>query len=188
PQAAHDEDEQVDGVRHQHQAGQHLEAARTQDQPDAGAEQHADGERNDNFHQRLPRLGRTTVSGAPACGRRLRTVWCASAMRISMVEPTTTKNTPRSNTKALGTCTSPSSGRCRCAVWLVRNGKPNASAPRPVAQAVNSAREIHRSGRRRMCSSSHAVPAIMCSTMTATEKIRPATKPPPGRLWPRMKK
>src|SRR5690606_38398180 len=134
PQPAHHEDEQVDPVGHQQQAGDDLEGPRPQDQPGARAEQHADGDGDDGFHQDLPPSAAPSSSVAGAL-RWLRTDWWASAISISMVVPTTTANTPRSNRKALGKCTSPSSGSLTCAVCEVRKGWPNSHAPMPVPPA-----------------------------------------------------
>lgn len=52
------------------------------------------------------------AAGASSPGWRCaRSDWCASATSISIVVPTTTANTPRSKTKALGRCSSPTSGQ-----------------------------------------------------------------------------
>ncbi|MCY1509599.1 hypothetical protein D9M68_439510 [compost metagenome] len=40
----------------------------------------------------------------------------------------------------------------------------------------------------RRCSSTHSVPETMNCSTSATDITSPATKPPPGALWPRMKK
>src|SRR3546814_8109329 len=50
------------------------------------------------------------VARGDSC-RCARIDWCASAVRISRVAPTTTISTPRSKKVALGRCTSPIHGR-----------------------------------------------------------------------------
>src|SRR3546814_16375357 len=74
------------------------------------------------------------VARGASC-RCARIDWCASAVRISRVAPTTTISTPRSKKVALGRCTSPLHGRFACTVWLVRNGKPKRTEPGPVTEA-----------------------------------------------------
>src|SRR5690606_19176671 len=144
PQPAHQEDEQVHRVGHQQQARDDLEGPRSQDQPDTRAEQDADADRDHRFHQAasagwVDSFGSAPVPGTGATGALwLRTDWGARATSSSIVAPTTTRNTPRSNAAALGTWTSPSSGMCRCTVWLVRKGYPKSQAAAPVAPAISS--------------------------------------------------
>ena len=52
-QAPHAEDEQIDGIRQQRQAHDVLEGARAQQQPHARAREHANGNDQNDFHQRL---------------------------------------------------------------------------------------------------------------------------------------
>jgi hypothetical protein len=53
-QTAHAENEQIDAIRQQAQAHDHLERPWPQDQPDAGRGEHADGDCDDFFHQTAP--------------------------------------------------------------------------------------------------------------------------------------
>src|SRR5690606_28357315 len=104
-------DEQVHGVRQQRQPDHDLIGAGAEDQPHAGGGQHADGHRDERFHQADPR----SASGEkPGWGvlrlNGLRTDWCASAIRISTVAPITTENTPMSKKKAVTIGIVPSSG------------------------------------------------------------------------------
>src|SRR3954462_6017427 len=183
PQAAHAKNEQVDCVRQQGQPHDNLEGARSQQQPDARCRQYPDCEGNDFFHQNSPRA--PSVSAGSGL-RWLRSDWCARAVRISIVAPTTTANTPMSKNMALGTWTSPMSGTRRCAVCVVRNGYPKANAPSPVATAHSNPVTIQGVERCLICVSTHSVPATMYCAMNAIARTRPATKPPPGSLCPRI--
>src|SRR5690606_2598021 len=104
-QAADAEDEQIDGIGQQRKPDDHLIGAWAQQKPHAGACHDADAERENEFHQLSSAFG---VSMART--RCLRTDWCASAMRISTVAPTTSENTPRSKNRALATGALPTSG------------------------------------------------------------------------------
>ena len=73
-----------------------------------GSAEHADDEREQGFH--LARSRGLRRGGAAAGWRCARIDWCASAVRMRSVAPTTTANTPRSKKVALGRCTSPTSG------------------------------------------------------------------------------
>mmetsp|Transcript_44565 Transcript_44565/g.104710 ORF Transcript_44565/g.104710 Transcript_44565/m.104710 type:complete len:214 (+) Transcript_44565:4635-5276(+) len=155
-QAADAEDEQVDRVRKQRQADQHLEGPRPQHQPHAGTGHHPDRDGDHHFHQpSLPSAG-----GRP-CRRRARSDWWAMAVSSSRVEPTTTANTPRSKIAAVGRCTSPTSGQVTCAVCVVRKGWPSASEPSPVASAISKPIAIQRVGSRCIRSSTQRVPLTM---------------------------
>src|SRR5699024_1147007 len=105
-QAADGEDEQIDGIGHQRQPDDDLKRARSQYQPGAGTDQHPDGKRQYPLHQRASSSS-ATVSAARTGRRR---VWCASTTGISELAPATTPNTPKSNSKALLSGMSPSSG------------------------------------------------------------------------------
>src|SRR5690606_14719400 len=94
----------------------HLEGTRPQDQPDARGKEYANGNGDDGFHQFFSCPVASAASMAATGRRWLRSDWCARAVSISMVAPTTTLNTPRSKKKALGRCSSPSSGSSKWAV------------------------------------------------------------------------
>src|SRR5688572_26065147 len=166
----HDEDEQIDGVGEKRQADDHLEGARTQQQPDPRACQDADPQGDDELHQR---------------GRCARVDWCASAISTRPVAPTTSANTPRSKKNALGRWTSPMKGSVTCAVCEVRKGCAKSQEPAPVAAASSSPAPIQRSGRMARRASAQRTPPAMYCRITPMVSAIPATKPPPGRLWPR---
>src|SRR5690606_1064458 len=139
----HAEDEQVDRIRQQHQSHHHLEGTGAKHEPYAGSAQYADRQREKHLHQ-----GVSVVAASADRGRWARIDWCASAVRISSVAPTTTASTARSKKAALGRCTSPISGSDTCAVWVVRNGKPITTATSPVVAPSSSPAAIQRAGRR----------------------------------------
>src|SRR5471032_2879032 len=119
-QAAHAEDEQVDPVGQQAQAHHHLERPWPQDQPDARGRQDPNGNCDDFFHQAAPPGLATAFAWLP--GLWARTDWWPRAVSISKVAPTTMAYTPTSKNNALATWMSPSTGRLKCQVWVVRNG------------------------------------------------------------------
>src|SRR5690606_15545373 len=110
------ENEQVDRIGEQRKANDHLEGAGTQDQPDAGGGQQADGERQDCFHYAPPAVP-VAATASPAFAARLgaarwpRVDRRASAPRIRPVAPTTRRATPMSNSSALATGIFPRTGR-----------------------------------------------------------------------------
>ena len=85
---AHAEDEQIHRIRQQRETHDHLERARPQQQPHAGARQHADREREDDLHQ-TSAIERGLHRQSPCLDGRVlrgrRSDWCASAMSISTV-------------------------------------------------------------------------------------------------------
>src|SRR3989344_4570842 len=196
-QAAHAEDERVDGVRQQRQAHDDREGAGPQQQPYARAGEHANGQGQYQFHAVSPRVVGTVAAAACSAAsssarallyRWLRTDWWAMPVRMSMVEPTTRVNTPMSKNSALATWISPTTGSAKCAVWLVRKGWPRAQPPRPVANAASRPTPIQRRGYSGRWASTQDVPETMYCGSRATENTSPATNPPPGSLWPRMKR
>src|SRR5690606_20973370 len=107
------DDEEIDRVGKQGQPQYDLEGARAEQEPEPRRGEDADGERENDFHQTPP-------SGARACGSSSafllsgeRIDWCASAIRIRTVVPTTTAKTPMSNSRALAIGISPISGIAR---------------------------------------------------------------------------
>src|SRR5690606_946124 len=126
--AAGGEDEDVDGVGEERQPDDHLEGARTEQQPDAGAREHAYAERDDELHQSSPAAAPTATRGGGAVAsragvaRRPRTDWWASAISMRTVAPNTKAKTPMSKRRALAVGTSPMSGSRWYPKYDVRNG------------------------------------------------------------------
>src|SRR5690606_25148228 len=183
-QPAGGEDEQIDRVGNQGQADDHLEGARAQQQPGAGAGEHADGQGEDQFHQCLAST-RKLPSAATTAVRGRRSDWCASATSINVVAPTTRQNTPRSNSTAVASGSFPSNGSSAYWKCEVRNGWPKSSEPRPVPAASSRPIAIQRTGRTRSRASTQRAPRAMYIRISATETVMPAAKPPPGRSCPR---
>src|SRR5699024_10975115 len=124
-QAAAGKNEQVDGIGQQRQPDDDLERARAQQQPQSRAAQHADAECEHEFHQRP----RSDLRARRTGGAGRRSDWCASTTRIKALVPTTTANTPTSNSIALVSGNGPSTGSCKVSKWEVKNGRPASSAP-----------------------------------------------------------
>src|SRR5690606_19270569 len=116
-QPPHGEDEQVDAIGDQRQADDHLIGARTQQQPHAGAHQHADAERKGQFGHWASSAGTAVLAT-----RSLRIDWCARAINISTVAPTTRAKTPRSKNSAVAAGTFPITGSSTYCAWEVRKG------------------------------------------------------------------
>src|SRR5690606_37412337 len=134
-QAAGGEEEQVHRVGDQGQADDHLEGARAQQQPYARCGEHADGQGKHEFHQPWPSTCSVPWAPTTVVLRGRRSDWCASAMSIRVVAPTTRQNTPMSNSTAVASGILPSNGSSAYWKCEVRNGWSNASAPRPVPAA-----------------------------------------------------
>src|SRR5690606_12720209 len=98
-----------------------LIGARAQEKPHARAGQDADAEGKDELHQ----ASSSALAASTARTRWLRTDWWASAMSISTVAPTTSENTPRSNSRAEAVGTFPMNGISVYWKYEVRNGMPN---------------------------------------------------------------
>src|SRR5690606_9734943 len=105
PEAARAEDEQVHRVGDEREPDDHLEGARPEQQPHAGSDERTDADGENEFHQASPAsagAGGTGSASVPMrAGRCVRMDWWASAMRMSTVAPTTSRNTPRSKRSAL---------------------------------------------------------------------------------------
>ena len=133
----------------------------------------------------VPRAGSAPLAGtARGAARWLRTDWCASAISISTVAPTTSENTPRSKRSALATGTRRSEGsRHRRST---RSGRDGRTARRPLRCTAASKRPkpIQRTGRIRRRASTQIVPRAMYCRMNATAMVTPATNPPPGQVVP----
>src|SRR5690606_11863027 len=105
---AHRVDEQVHRIGDQRKADDDLKRARSQYQPYARSGENADAEGQNQFHQASPSVAsRSTWVSV----RGVRIDWCAMAISMSAVAPTTRRNTPRSNSSALASGTSPKTGR-----------------------------------------------------------------------------
>src|SRR5690606_11080412 len=120
-QAARRQQEHVDGVGEHREPDDHLEGPWPQHQPHAGGGYGADTEGGYQLHQSLP-----PASAGPAgprlpwttsCSSReldtilgVRIDWCASAMSMRTVAPTTSTNTPRSKSVAEEMGMGPNSG------------------------------------------------------------------------------
>src|SRR3546814_6272809 len=103
------EDEQIDRVGQQRQSQDDLEGSRAEQQPQPRRREDADGEREHDLHQSAP--SPTSCDGFAARGDRID--WCAKATRMSAVVPTTTANTPISNSNTLANGIAPMIGRSR---------------------------------------------------------------------------
>src|SRR5699024_974244 len=104
------EDEEVDAVGEEREPDDHLKGPRTQQQPHARGHENADPEGEDEFHQAVSSAARSSSSARScSCSRRrlARSDWCASAISMSTVAPTTSANTPRSKRSAVAAGTSP---------------------------------------------------------------------------------
>src|SRR5690606_23798485 len=108
-----------DAIGQQAEADDHLKGARPEQQPDARSGQHADAQRQYQFHQAA-----SFPASAASCARmRLeRSDWCAMAIRIRIVAPSTTAKTPASNSSAVAAGTGPMNGRSTYCACAVRNG------------------------------------------------------------------
>src|SRR3546814_4532058 len=95
----------------QGQPDDHLEGARPQQQSHAGRGQDPDGDRQHQFHQPAPSGSIVPSAVTMVAPRGRRSDWCASAISISVVAPTTRQNTPRSNSTAEASGIRPNIGR-----------------------------------------------------------------------------
>jgi hypothetical protein len=113
-----------------------------------------------------------------------RTDWWAIAVRISMVEPTTRANTPISKKVALARCTRPPRQR---EVEGVAGQEGVAGGHRPGRCPAHTAgpRQSSGAGSGMRLHPLRARDDVL--QQQATENTSPATKPPPGWLWPRTK-
>src|SRR3546814_13179577 len=106
-----------------------------QQQPHAGRGQDPDGDRQHQLHQPAPSGSIVPSAVTMVAPRGRRSDWCASAISISVVAPTTRQNTPRSNNTAEASGIRPTSGRT--AYWKGEggNGCTKGSEPRQVPTA-----------------------------------------------------
>ncbi|MCY1425578.1 hypothetical protein D9M71_413690 [compost metagenome] len=88
---------------------------------------------------------------------------------------------------ALASSNSPTSGSSKWPKAEVRKLRPNSQLPRPVRPAIVTPAPAMRWYFRFIRCSTQAMPLAMYCSTSATAVIRPAMKPPPGRLCPRRK-
>src|SRR5690606_21931006 len=179
------EDGRVDRVRDQGQADDHLEGARPQQQPHAAGHQHADRDRQHEFHQLLSSVVMVPSAPTTVDPRGRRSDWWARATSINVVAPTTRQNTRRANSTAEASGLRPNTGSSAWRRWVVRNGWSNTSAAGPVTTPTNRPAGTQRTGSTRRWVSTQRAPRAMYSSSSATDTVSPAAKPPPGRSWPR---
>ncbi|MOA08874.1 hypothetical protein D3C78_1286740 [compost metagenome] len=112
-EAAHGEEEQVHRVGKQGQPQHHREGTRPQQQVHTAGGEHAEGDGEQRLHQF------TSLASAASSGGA---VSSPSPERISRVAPTTVRYTPRSNSIAVASSISPTSGKWKWPNDEVRNG------------------------------------------------------------------
>lgn len=103
-----------------------------------------------------------------------------------VVTPTTTRNTPASNTSGVPSGNSPSSGTlCNVTLYWLRNGSPNASGRLAETSDTISPAKAIRTGSTRSTRCAASTPTAKLSRITDSAEPSPPMKPPPGRLCPR---
>src|SRR5690606_9342133 len=108
-QTSHAEEEQIHGIGDQRQAKHHRKDPRPQQQVNAAGGEHPQG----NGEQRLHQTTSPLVSSWLTWPR---------LERINKVAPITVRYTPRSNSSAVASSTSPSNGMLKWPKLEVRNG------------------------------------------------------------------